>query len=76
MENVRTRKAFRQGKHSDLGAQCVSVYDPSSFNPRAESEIYPKEMTRLHCLRYGKYFTLKEKCLRCRYMLSFTQEAR
>ena len=34
-----------------------------------ENEI----VARLHCLRYGKYYTLKEKCLQCSYLVSFTQ---
>jgi len=75
MEDVRTRKAFQRGKHSNWDTQCVPIIAPSFFDPREESEIYPKQVTRLHCLRYGKYFTMKEKCLSCGYLISFTQEA-
>jgi len=76
MKDVRTRKTFHGGRHENGSAQCVSV--PSSvFSPRGpiqESNIPDKELVvRLHCLRYGKYYTLKEKCLQCSYLISFTQ---
>jgi len=76
MQNVKSRKSFREGKHSLCDSQCVPELNPSFFEPGVnEGEIYPKKMVRVHCLRYGKYFTMKSKCLNCSYLLSFTQEA-
>ena len=80
MEPVKTRRAFQRGKQPKGSNQCVSLPDSSFFakTPRVHKvrEIYPKRMVRLHCLRYGKYFSLKEKCLSCGYLISFTQEVR
>jgi len=56
---------------------CVSITHPNFFagmhRVKDEKEIFPRKMVRFHCLRYGKYFSLKEKCFRCGYMISFTQ---
>ena len=75
MQDVKSRKAFREGKYSLWDTQCVPESNPRFFENRVnESEIYPKQIVRIHCLRYGKYFTMKRKCLGCSYLLSFIQE--
>jgi hypothetical protein len=72
---VKTRKAFLRGMQNVRSTDCASIQS-SVFQPRGlqetHSEINIGLNVRQHCLHFGKYFELKEKCLKCRYLLSFT----
>ena len=72
---VKTRKTFLKGTEKMKSTHCASI-TTSTLQLRMKKEMYDENSglnVRIHCLKYGQYFELKEKCLRCRYLISFTQ---
>ena len=64
-------KAFPSGEQltntSSVGYQTIIKY-PLGYELKTEEYRWKKVF---HCLRYGRYFTLRKKCFNCPLLLSF-----
>ncbi len=72
MEKInKEEKAFPQGKNQTnphIGGLSTSVLYP--LGAEIETKEYQWKNV-FHCLHFGKYFTLKSKCLSCDLLLSW-----
>ena len=72
LTEVKTRKSFLKGTRTGKRNDCTSTQS-SVIKIRGAVESQSEADARMHCLQYGKYFELKNKCLKCGLLISFAQ---